>query len=36
VFPSLAEQTLWDDHQKTRQALVEGLMNGAPAMRYAA
>jgi uncharacterized protein len=36
VFPSLAKQTLWDDHQKTRQALVEGLMNGAPAMRYAA
>jgi short-subunit dehydrogenase len=36
VFPSLAEQALWDDHQKTRQALVEGLMNGAPAMRYAA
>jgi short-subunit dehydrogenase len=36
VFPSLAEQTLWDDHQKTRQALVGGLMNGAPAARYAA
>jgi short-subunit dehydrogenase len=27
---------LWDDHQKTRQALVGGLMNGAPAARYAA
>ncbi|THD48449.1 MAG: SDR family NAD(P)-dependent oxidoreductase [Bradyrhizobium sp.] len=36
VFPSLPEQTLWDDHQKTRQALVGGLMNGAPAARYAA
>jgi uncharacterized protein len=36
VFPSLAEQVLWDDHLKTRQALVEGLMSGTPAMRYAA
>jgi short-subunit dehydrogenase len=36
VFPSLSEQALWDDHQKTRQALVGGLMNGAPAPRYAA
>jgi short-subunit dehydrogenase len=36
VFPSLPEQALWDDHQKTRQALVGGLMNGAPAARYAA
>jgi uncharacterized protein len=36
VFPSLSEQPLWDDHQKTRQALVGGLMNGAPAPRYAA
>jgi hypothetical protein len=30
VFPSLPEQSLWDDYQKTRQALVGGLMNGAP------
>ncbi len=36
VFPSLPEQALWDDFQKTRQALVGGLMNGAPAARYAA
>jgi uncharacterized protein len=36
VFPSLAEQSLWDHHQKTRQALVGGLMNGAQAARYAA
>jgi short-subunit dehydrogenase len=36
VFPSLSEQSLWDDYQKTRQALVGGLMNGAPAARYAA
>ena len=36
VFPSLLEQSLWDDHQKTRQALVGGLMNGAPAARYVA
>ena len=36
VFPSLSEQALWDDYQKTRQALVGGLMNGAPAARYAA
>jgi short-subunit dehydrogenase len=36
VFPSLAEQALWDDHQKTRQALVGGLMSGAQAARYAA
>ncbi len=35
VFPSLPEQALWDDHQKTRQALVGGLMNGTPAARYA-
>ena len=34
VFPSLPEQAQWDDHQKTRQALVGGLMNGAPAARY--
>jgi short-subunit dehydrogenase len=36
VFPSLADEALWDDYQKTRQALVGGLMNGAPAARYAA
>jgi short-subunit dehydrogenase len=36
VFPSLPELAVWDDHQKTRQALVGGLMNGAPAARYAA
>jgi short-subunit dehydrogenase len=36
VFPSLPEQAIWDDHQKTRQALVGGLMRGALAARYAA
>ena len=36
IFPSLSEQAVWDDHQKTRQALVGGLMNGALATRYAA
>ncbi len=36
VFPSLPDEALWDDYQKTRQALVGGLMNGAPAARYAA
>jgi uncharacterized protein len=36
VFPSLADPAVWDEHQKTRQALVGGLMNGAPASRYAA
>jgi short-subunit dehydrogenase len=36
VFPSLSEQTVWEDHQKTRQALVGGLMNGVLAARYAA
>ena len=36
VFPSLSEQAVWDDHEKTRQALVGGLMNGALAARYAA
>jgi uncharacterized protein len=36
VFPSLPDQALWNDHEKTRQALVGGLMNGAPAARYAA
>lgn len=36
VFPSLPEQAVWDDHQKTRQALVGGLMNGTLAARYAA
>jgi short-subunit dehydrogenase len=36
VFPSLPEQAVWDDHQKTRQALVGGLMNGVLAARYAA
>jgi len=36
VFPSLPDPTVWDEHQKTRQALVGGLMNGAPASRYAA
>ena len=36
VFPSLPDKALWDDYQKTRQALVGGLMNGAPAARYAA
>ena len=36
VFPSLSEQALWEDYQKTREALVSGLMNGAVAARYAA
>lgn len=36
VFPSLADPAVWDAHQTTRQALVGGLMNGAPAARYAA
>src|SRR3954470_19557729 len=36
VFPSLSEQAVWEAHQKTRQALVGGLMNGALAARYAA
>jgi short-subunit dehydrogenase len=36
VFPSLPDSAIWDDHQKTRQALVGGLMSGAPAARYAA
>jgi hypothetical protein len=36
VSPSLSEQVLWDKHQKTRQALVEGQMNGTPAARYVA
>jgi short-subunit dehydrogenase len=36
VFPSLSEQTVWEDHQKTRQALVGGLMNGVLAARYGA
>lgn len=36
VFPSLPEQAVWDDYEKTRQALVGGLMNGALAARYAA
>jgi hypothetical protein len=36
VFPSLAEQAAWDDHEKTRQALVGGLMSGTLAARYAA
>jgi hypothetical protein len=36
VFPSLSDQTLWNDHEKTRQALVGALMNGTPAARYAA
>jgi uncharacterized protein len=36
VFPSLSEQVLWDEHQKTRQALVGGRMNGTPAARYVA
>jgi uncharacterized protein len=36
VFPSLPEQAVWDDHQKTRQALVGSLMNGTLAARYAA
>jgi short-subunit dehydrogenase len=36
VFPSLSEQVVWEDHQKTREALVGGLMNGALAARYAA
>jgi len=35
VFPSLPEQTFWDDYQRTRQALVGRLMNGTPAARYA-
>jgi uncharacterized protein len=36
VFPSLSEESVWEDHQKTRQALVGGLMNGGLAARYAA
>jgi short-subunit dehydrogenase len=36
VFPSLPNQALWNDYEKTRQALVGGLMNGTPAARYAA
>jgi short-subunit dehydrogenase len=36
VFPSLPDPAGLDAHQKTRQALVGGLMNGAPAARYAA
>jgi len=36
VFPSLPEQSVWNDHEKTRQALVGGLMNGVLAARYAA
>ena len=36
VFPSLPDQALWNDYEKSRQALVGGLMNGAPAVRYAA
>jgi uncharacterized protein len=36
VFPSLPDQALWNDHEKTRQALVGALMNGTPAARYAA
>jgi short-subunit dehydrogenase len=36
VFPSLPDPAIWDNHQRTRQALVEGLMSGAPAARYAA
>jgi hypothetical protein len=35
-FPSLSKQAVWKDHQKTRQALVGGLMNGVLAARYAA
>ena len=33
VFPSLPEQAIWEDHQKTRQALGGGLRNGALAAR---
>jgi uncharacterized protein len=36
VFASLPEQAVWDDYEKARQALVGGLMNGAPAARYVA
>jgi short-subunit dehydrogenase len=36
VFPSLRDLSLWEDYEKSRQALVGGLMNGAPAVRYAA
>lgn len=36
VFPSLPNQALWNDYEKTRQGLVGGLMNGTPAARYAA
>jgi uncharacterized protein len=36
VFPSLPDQALWNDYEKARQALVGGLMSGAPAVRYAA
>jgi short-subunit dehydrogenase len=36
VFPSLSEPAIWEEHQKTRQVLVGGLMNGTPAARYAA
>jgi short-subunit dehydrogenase len=35
VFPSLSEQAVWEHYEKTRQALVGGLMNGALATRYA-
>jgi hypothetical protein len=35
-LPAGAVMAVWDDHQKTRQALVGGLMNGALAARYAA
>jgi uncharacterized protein len=36
VFPSLPDLALWNDYEKARQALVGGLMSGAPAVRYAA
>jgi uncharacterized protein len=36
VFPSLPDQAFWNDYEKARQALVGGLMSGAPAVRYAA
>jgi len=35
VFPSLADPSVWDAYQTSREALVGGLMNGTPAARYA-
>jgi len=36
VMPSLADATLWDEYQKARGNLVNGMMSGKPASRYAA